>query len=75
MKVIEGYETIMFKSKFNEWPATPELKLSSEDGRGKVAGYCLQIYQFQCKRMLKFLVNNTYLPIILLVQLSLKVKD
>jgi hypothetical protein len=38
MKVIEGYETIMFKSKFNKWPATPELKLSSEDGRGKVAG-------------------------------------
>ncbi|XP_051206516.1 villin-4 isoform X2 [Lolium perenne] len=37
MKVIEGYETIMFKSKFNKWPATPELKLSSEDGRGKVA--------------------------------------
>uniref|UniRef100_A0ACD5UV88 Uncharacterized protein n=2 Tax=Avena sativa TaxID=4498 RepID=A0ACD5UV88_AVESA len=37
MKVIEGYETIMFKSKFSEWPATPDLKLSSEDGRGKVA--------------------------------------
>lgn len=37
MKVIEGYETTMFKSKFNKWPATPELKLSSEDGRGKVA--------------------------------------
>ncbi|XP_062226637.1 villin-4-like isoform X2 [Phragmites australis] len=37
IKVIEGFETVMFKSKFSEWPATPELKLSSEDGRGKVA--------------------------------------
>ncbi|KAL6843762.1 hypothetical protein ACP4OV_026333 [Aristida adscensionis] len=37
MKVIEGFETVMFKSKFSEWPPTPELKLSSEDGRGKVA--------------------------------------
>uniref|UniRef100_A0A0D9W924 HP domain-containing protein n=1 Tax=Leersia perrieri TaxID=77586 RepID=A0A0D9W924_9ORYZ len=36
-KVIEGFETIMFKSKFNKWPPTPDLKLSSEDGRGKVA--------------------------------------
>ena len=41
MKMIEGYETVTFKSKFNEWPPTPDLKLSSEDGRGKVAGYCL----------------------------------
>ncbi|KAI5011210.1 hypothetical protein ZWY2020_013347 [Hordeum vulgare] len=37
MKMIEGYETVVFKSKFNEWPPTPDLKLSSEDGRGKVA--------------------------------------
>ncbi|VAH51356.1 unnamed protein product [Triticum turgidum subsp. durum] len=37
MKMIEGYETVAFKSKFNEWPPTPDLKLSSEDGRGKVA--------------------------------------
>nr|CAD41877.2 OSJNBa0041A02.24 [Oryza sativa Japonica Group] len=37
IKVIEGFETIMFKSKFNKWPPTPDLKLSSEDGRGKVA--------------------------------------
>ncbi|CAL5025587.1 unnamed protein product [Urochloa decumbens] len=37
IKVIEGFETIMFKSKFVEWPPTPDLKLSSEDGRGKVA--------------------------------------
>ncbi|GJN01838.1 hypothetical protein PR202_ga19139 [Eleusine coracana subsp. coracana] len=37
IKVIEGFETVMFKSKFREWPATPELKLTAEDGRGKVA--------------------------------------
>uniref|UniRef100_J3M147 Gelsolin-like domain-containing protein n=1 Tax=Oryza brachyantha TaxID=4533 RepID=J3M147_ORYBR len=37
VKVIEGFETIVFKSKFNKWPPTPDLKLSSEDGRGKVA--------------------------------------
>jgi hypothetical protein len=48
IKVIEGFETIMFKSKFKEWPQTPDLKLSSEDGRGKVAGYCFKIYRFQC---------------------------
>ena len=47
IKVIEGFETVTFKSKFKEWPQTPELKLSSEDGRGKVAGYYLQIYQLQ----------------------------
>lgn len=47
IKVIEGFETVMFKSKFREWPATPELKLTAEDGRGKVAGYCLQFYLFQ----------------------------
>uniref|UniRef100_A0A453QPZ6 Uncharacterized protein n=2 Tax=Aegilops tauschii subsp. strangulata TaxID=200361 RepID=A0A453QPZ6_AEGTS len=43
MKMVEGYETVPFKSKFNEWPPTPDLKLSSEDGRGKVAGCYLQI--------------------------------
>jgi hypothetical protein len=47
IKVIEGFETVSFKSKFREWPATPELKLTAEDGRGKVAGYYLQFYLFQ----------------------------
>ncbi|KAL6843230.1 hypothetical protein ACP4OV_026943 [Aristida adscensionis] len=37
IKVIEGFEPVMFKSKFKAWPQTPDLKLSSEDGRGKVA--------------------------------------
>ncbi|ONM58013.1 Villin-4 [Zea mays] len=37
IKVIEGFETVAFKSKFKEWPQTPGLKMSSEDGRGQVA--------------------------------------
>ncbi|GJN32233.1 hypothetical protein PR202_gb20724 [Eleusine coracana subsp. coracana] len=37
MKKLRRFETVTFKLKFKEWPQTPELKLSSEDGRGKVA--------------------------------------
>lgn len=36
IRVIEGFETVMFRSKFNIWPQTTDVTVS-EDGRGKVA--------------------------------------
>ncbi|XP_044471123.1 villin-4-like isoform X1 [Mangifera indica] len=36
IRVIEGFETVMFKSKFDSWPETTNVTVS-EDGRGKVA--------------------------------------
>lgn len=36
IRVIEGFETVMFRSKFESWPQTAEVTVS-EDGRGKVA--------------------------------------
>ncbi|WJX24014.1 Villin-4 [Trifolium repens] len=36
IRVIEGFETVLFKSKFESWPQTPDVTVS-EDGRGKVA--------------------------------------
>lgn len=37
MRVIEGFETVMFRSKFDSWPQSTNVAVS-EDGRGKVAG-------------------------------------
>ncbi|ONK65521.1 uncharacterized protein A4U43_C07F37960 [Asparagus officinalis] len=34
--VIEGFETVVFRSKFASWPQTTDITIS-EDGRGKVA--------------------------------------
>lgn len=36
IRVIEGFETVMFRSKFDSWPSTTDVAVS-EDGRGKVA--------------------------------------
>ncbi|KDP35406.1 hypothetical protein JCGZ_10390 [Jatropha curcas] len=36
IRVIEGFETVMFRSKFESWPQTTDVTVS-EDGRGKVA--------------------------------------
>ncbi|XP_058113251.1 villin-4-like [Magnolia sinica] len=36
IRIIEGFETVMFQSKFDSWPQTAETAVS-EDGRGKVA--------------------------------------
>ncbi|KAJ4709284.1 villin 4 [Melia azedarach] len=36
IRVIEGFETVMFRSKFDTWPQTTNVTVS-EDGRGKVA--------------------------------------
>ncbi|KAK3221326.1 hypothetical protein Dsin_008351 [Dipteronia sinensis] len=36
IRVIEGFETVMFRSKFDSWPQTTNVTVS-EDGRGKVA--------------------------------------
>lgn len=37
IRVIEGFETAMFKSLFEKWPESTEVAVS-EEGRGKVAG-------------------------------------
>ncbi|KAL2926338.1 Villin-4 [Bienertia sinuspersici] len=36
IRIIEGFETVVFKAKFDSWPPTAEVAVS-EDGRGKVA--------------------------------------
>ncbi|KAJ8750741.1 hypothetical protein K2173_015922 [Erythroxylum novogranatense] len=36
IRVIEGFETVMFRSKFESWPQTADVPVS-EDGRSKVA--------------------------------------
>ncbi|KAJ7955811.1 villin 4 [Quillaja saponaria] len=36
IRVIEGFEAVMFRSKFDSWPLTNDVAVS-EDGRGKVA--------------------------------------
>lgn len=36
-RVIEGFETVKFKSLFDSWPQSTDVAVS-EDGRGKVAG-------------------------------------
>ncbi|WOG96873.1 hypothetical protein DCAR_0416211 [Daucus carota subsp. sativus] len=36
IRVMEGFETVLFRSKFDSWPQAVEAK-ESEDGRGKVA--------------------------------------
>lgn len=36
IRVIEGFETVMFRSKFDSWPQTTNIAVT-EDGRGKVA--------------------------------------
>lgn len=36
IRVIEGFETVMFRSKFDSWPQSTSVAVS-EDGRGKVA--------------------------------------
>ncbi|KAI4380570.1 hypothetical protein MLD38_006747 [Melastoma candidum] len=36
IRVIEGFETVIFRSKFDSWPETAQVAVS-EDGRGKVA--------------------------------------
>lgn len=49
IRVIEGFETVMFRSKFDSWPETTNVAVS-EDGRGKVAGQAcnfLQIYSLK----------------------------
>ncbi|CAI0555837.1 unnamed protein product [Linum tenue] len=36
IRVMEGFETVMFRSKFTSWPKTTDVAVA-EDGRGKVA--------------------------------------
>lgn len=37
VSVMEGFETVMFRSKFDSWPATSTIS-EPQQGRGKVAG-------------------------------------
>lgn len=37
IRIIEGFETAVFKSKFDRWPQAADVAVS-EEGRGKVAG-------------------------------------
>lgn len=37
IRIIEGFETVVFRSKFDKWTQTSEVTVT-EDGRGKVAG-------------------------------------
>lgn len=37
IRIIEGFETVSFRSKFDKWTQKTEVAVS-EDGRGKVAG-------------------------------------
>lgn len=43
IRVIEGFETVMFRSKFDSWPQAVEVAVS-EDGRGKVAGQLVNCF-------------------------------
>ncbi|KAL9224572.1 hypothetical protein vseg_000593 [Gypsophila vaccaria] len=36
IRIIEGFETVVFRAKFDSWPETAQVAVS-EDGRGKVA--------------------------------------
>ncbi|XP_077238381.1 villin-4-like [Tasmannia lanceolata] len=51
IRVIEGFETVMFRSKFEAWPQTDDVTVS-EDGRGKVAAL-LKRQGFNVKGLLK----------------------
>ncbi|OMO79453.1 Villin headpiece [Corchorus olitorius] len=51
IRVIEGFETVMFRSKFESWPQVTNVTVS-EDGRGKVAAL-LQRQGVNVKGLLK----------------------
>uniref|UniRef100_A0A0D6R508 HP domain-containing protein n=1 Tax=Araucaria cunninghamii TaxID=56994 RepID=A0A0D6R508_ARACU len=50
-RIVEGFETVMFKSNFDKWPQNTDTALS-EDGRGKVAAM-LKRQGFNVKGLLK----------------------
>ncbi|KAL9224110.1 hypothetical protein vseg_000179 [Gypsophila vaccaria] len=51
IRMIEGFETVTFRSKFGSWPETAQVAVS-EDGRGKVAAL-LKRQGFNVKGLLK----------------------
>ncbi|GAA0155569.1 non-motor actin binding protein [Lithospermum erythrorhizon] len=51
IRVIEGFETVMFRSKFDSWPQSTKVAVT-EDGRGKVAAL-LQRQGVNVKGLLK----------------------
>ncbi|PKU62803.1 Villin-4 [Dendrobium catenatum] len=51
IRIIEGFETVMFQSKFDSWPETSNVA-ASEDGRGKVAAL-LKLQGLDVKGLMK----------------------
>lgn len=62
IRVIEGFETVMFRSKFDSWPQTTEVTVS-EEGRGKVAGWLCDTLHFRVSWAF-FLSNSLYFHLI-----------
>ncbi|KAK6944212.1 Gelsolin-like domain, partial [Dillenia turbinata] len=71
IRVIEGFETVMFRSQFESWSQTANVAVS-EDGRGKVAGNDLNFHgqpQYNCAQLSMKIVSLLY-PFVLCEDLS-----
>ena len=62
--VIEGFETVMFRSKFESWPQTTVVTVS-KDGRGKVAGQ-------QLNYLIDFILDLVFIPEAMMIIISFK---
>ncbi|KAK6942445.1 Gelsolin-like domain, partial [Dillenia turbinata] len=70
IRIIEGFETVMFRSQFESWPQTANVAVS-EEGRGKVAGNDLNFLgqpQYYCVTVHEYCISS--LPLVLSEDLS-----